>query len=170
MRIISDEDVTPIKVIATHGHYDHVLAAGELKLAYQIPFLMHKADEFLLKRMRVSAAHFSQISADPPPKVDEYLEEGFKIQITNHQSLITFPTPGHTPGSISLYAKEANLVFVGDVIFAGGLVGRTDFDYSSLRDLQKSIEKLLKLPAATTVYSGHGEETTIKAARKVFAH
>jgi len=169
MRIINDENVKPIQIIATHGHYDHILATTELKLAYNIPFLMHEADEFLLKRMSVSAAHFSKISADPPPKIDKYLNEVDKLVI-NHQSLAIIESSGHTPGSISLYAKEANAVFVGDVLFAGGAVGRTDFAYSSLSDLQKSIKKLLKLPTATTVYSGHGEETSIKAAREIFAH
>lgn len=160
MRILQDEEVKPTKIIATHGHYDHILAAGELKLAYQIPFLMHNKDEFLLKRMGSSAAHFSKISADPPPKIDKYLKEEDTLVIS-HQPLFISATPGHTPGSISLYSKEASVIFVGDVIFAGGGVGRTDFAYSSLSDLKKSIKKLLKLPPNTIVYSGHGDETTI---------
>ena len=159
-RIISDLEVKPTQIIATHGHYDHILAAGELKLAYSIPYLMHKKDVFLLKRMRSSARHFSGISAGPEPKVDKYLDEGGKLTL-NNQLLTVIETPGHTPGSVSLYAKSAKSVFVGDTIFAGGGVGRTDFDYSSLSDLQKSIKRLLKLPAATVVYCGHGEETTI---------
>src|SRR3989344_5632855 len=60
-RIITDEGVKPIKIIATHGHYDHILAVAELKLAYGVPFLMHKADEFLLARMQSSAKRFSKI-------------------------------------------------------------------------------------------------------------
>lgn len=166
-RIITDEDVVPLKIIATHGHFDHILAAGELKLAYGIPFLMHKEDEFLLSRMKSSALHFSGIRADFHPKVDEYLREKSKIRITYHESLLTIHTPGHTPGSISLYSKVAKSIFVGDVIFDGGVVGRTDFAYSSSKDLKKSVAKILKLPLKTKVYSGHGDETTISAFNQV---
>lgn len=159
-RIISDLEVKPTQIIATHGHYDHILAAGELKLAYNIPFLMHKADEFLLKRMGSSARHFSGLSTDTAPKVDKYLTRSNPVTV-GEDKLEVIETPGHTPGSVSLYNEEAKVIFVGDVMFAGGGIGRTDFTYSSLNDLQKSIKRFLKLPAATVVYPGHGEQTSI---------
>ena len=168
LRIIADEGIAPTKVIATHGHYDHILAVTELKLAYQIPFLMHKEDEFLLKRMSASAAHFGKIVSDPPPKIDKYLKEGESLKIGNYKLKIVH-TLGHTPGSISLYSKVAKAVFVGDVIFAGGGMGRTDFAYSNRKDLLDSVGKLLKLPEDTVVYSGHGEETTVKRCQQFFA-
>lgn len=168
MRIVSDEKIYPAKIIATHGHYDHVLAVTELKLAYKIPFLMHKNDSFLLKRMKSSAAHFGRIYADSPPKIDNYLKEGGSLKIGNYKLKI-IPTPGHTPGSISLYSKEDKAVFVGDVIFAGGGIGRTDFAYSDQTILLKSINKLLKLPEDIKVYCGHGEVTNIRNVRKYFA-
>lgn len=176
-RVIADEEVKPTKIIATHGHFDHILAVTELKLAYKIPFLMHGKDEFLLKRMKSSAAHFSRISSDPPPKIDKYFKEGDKL-IISHQSLrarghgpealTIVHTPGHTPGSISLYSKDSTLVFVGDLMFAGGGVGRTDFAYSNHSDLIDSIQKLLKFSSDTIVYSGHGEETTMGNLKKYF--
>ena len=67
-------------------------------------------------------------------------------------------TPGHTPGSVSLYSKENAKLFVGDLIFAKGGVGRTDFSYCSTADLWKSIKKILTLPDQTQVFSGHGDE------------
>lgn len=164
-RIIADEPVEPKMIVATHGHYDHVLAVTELKLAYKIPFLMHKEDEFLLKRMRSSAAHFGRIKTDPPPKIDKYLKENDQLTI-NDRPLTIIATSGHTPGSISLYSKEAKVVFVGDVMFAGGGIGRTDFAYSDQPLLLKSINKLLKLPRDIKVYCGHGEETIIRDLRK----
>ena len=182
LRIIADEGIAPTKVIATHGHYDHILAVTELKLAYQIPFLMHKEDEFLLKRMSASAAHFGKIVSDPPPKIDKYLKEGESLKIARlhapgvqatggqgNYKLKIVHTSGHTPGSISLYSKVAKAVFVGDLIFAGGGMGRTDFAYSNRKDLLNSVGKLLKLPEDTVVYSGHGEETTVKRCQQFFA-
>ncbi len=167
MRIVTDEDVKPVAIVATHGHYDHVLAVTELKFSYQIPFLMHKKDEFLLRRMRSSAAHFGRIIADPPAKIDKYLKEDISLKIGNYKLKIVV-TPGHTPGSISLYSKRSKAVFVGDLMFAQGAVGRTDFAYSNHADLVKSLNKILKLPKETKVYCGHGEETTIGDLRKYF--
>lgn len=160
IRILSDLNLKPAKIIATHGHYDHLLGVAELKLSYNIPFLMHKKDEFLLSRMGTSALHFSGHKTDPAPKVDEYLKEGDILKVGNYK-LEIIHTPGHTPGSVSLYSNELEVVFVGDVIFAGGGIGRTDFKYASRQELDKSIRKLFKLPKETKVFSGHGEETTI---------
>ncbi len=159
-RIMADEDVVPTKIIATHAHYDHVLAITELKLAYKIPFLMHQKDEFLLKDMSSSASYFSGISTDPAPKVDKYLQPGSELRIDNCKLKIIH-TPGHTPGSISLYSKDEGIIFVGDLLFAQGGVGRTDFRYSSTDELEASINTILELPKEIIVYSGHGSATTI---------
>ncbi|MFV1917615.1 MAG: MBL fold metallo-hydrolase [Patescibacteria group bacterium] len=159
-RLISHEEVKLTKIVATHGHYDHILAVTELKLGFKIPFLMHKEDKFLLNRMSASASRFSGVRASLAPKVDNYIKEGDSLSI-NHQSLTIIHTPGHTPGSISLYSKADNAVLVGDLIFEGGGVGRTDFAYSNREDLKASINKILKLPNNTKVYSGHGEESIL---------
>lgn len=166
MRVLSDLNAVPEKIIATHGHFDHILAVKELKLAYNIPFLMNKKDKVLLKWMRKSCKFFTGFNPGPPPKIDVYLEED-SLKIANHKFKIIH-TPGHTPGSISLYFNKVGVVFVGDVIFAGGGVGRTDYPYAKEADLRKSIKKLLKLPENTIVYSGHGEETTIGACKAYF--
>lgn len=155
-RKISDEEVTPTKIIATHGHFDHILAVNELKLAYNIPFLMHKNDEFLLERMRSSCKFFTGYDPGPPPTVDGFLTRSNPVKLGKYK-FKTIQTPGHTPGGISLYSKKEKVVFVGDLMFERGGVGRTDFSYSSKSDLDKSIEKILKLPNDTEVYSGHGE-------------
>jgi len=162
IRILSDLDVAPKKIIATHGHFDHVLGVTELKLAYKIPFLMHKADEFLLKRQQSTAKHFLEIEVDPASYVDKYLKENDEINLGNF-SFKVIETPGHTPGGISLYCKEEKIVFVGDTIFEQGGRGRADFAYSKEKDLMESIQKLLDLPKKTTVYSGHGGKTRISS-------
>jgi len=167
-RIISDLSKKPSKIIATHGHFDHVLAVTELKLAYDIPFLIHKDDEFLLKRLQSTAKHFLGVKTDPTPLVDKNLKEGDKIKVGKH-ILKVVETPGHTPGGISLYCKKAKILFAGDTIFEKGGVGRTDFVYANNNQLMESIQKLLKLPEETVVYTGHGGKTTIKEAKTYFA-
>lgn len=167
-RIITDLNKTPSKIIATHGHFDHVLAVTELKLAYDIPFLIHKNDEFLLKRLQSTAKHFLGVKTDPAPLVDKYLKEGDEIEVGKYV-LKVIETPGHTPGGISFYCKKAKVLFAGDTIFEKGGVGRTDFVYANNSHLMESIRKLLKLPEETVVYTGHGGKTTIKEVKTYFA-
>ena len=70
-------------------------------------------------------------------------------------------TPGHTPGGICLYSVTENLVFAGDILFAGS-IGRSDFPGGDGQQLIQVIqEKLLVLPDETTVYPGHGPATAI---------
>ena len=164
-RVITDEKVTPTQIIATHGHFDHIMAAAELQLAYNIPFLIHQKDEFLVKRMNETAEHFIGVKAGPSPRISANLEKGSKLNVDKSRIEI-IETPGHTPGSISLYDKKAGFVFVGDLLFAGGGVGRTDFSYSNQRELDISIERILRLPEKTILYCGHGLETTVAEARQ----
>lgn len=168
MRKIKDIDKTPSKIIATHGHFDHILAATELKLAYGIPFLMHKDDEFLLKRLQSSAKHFLGIKTDPPPQIDKYIDKDDEIKIGKHIFEI-IETPGHTPGGIAFYCKDLKILIAGDNIFEKGGIGRTDFVYANSHQLTESIQKLLKLPNETTIYTGHGNKTTIKETKTYFA-
>ena len=168
IRKIADLNKKPSKIIATHGHFDHILAATELKLAYDIPFLIHKDDEFLLKRLQSTARHFLGVKTDPAPLANEYLKEDDEVK-TGKYTFKVIETPGHTPGGISLYCKKAKILFAGDTVFEKGGIGRTDFVYANNNQLIESIKKLLKLPENTIVYTGHGEETTIKEVKSYFA-
>ena len=164
-RIITDEGVKPTQIIATHGHFDHILAVTELELAYKIPFSVHPKDEFLINSMQESARYFTGINPGPPPKISNSLKQGQKIALGKAQFTI-IETPGHTPGSICLYCKTENVVFVGDLLFADGGVGRTDFSYSNTENLHHSLKMILTLPGKTVVLSGHGPETTISKERE----
>jgi glyoxylase-like metal-dependent hydrolase (beta-lactamase superfamily II) len=151
---IAEFDLKPQAILATHGHFDHLGAVNELKLAFKIPFLMHPKDEVLLKWFRKSTLHFTKVDPGPAPTIDKYLG-------TKYLDFKVIPTPGHTPGSVSLHLQEEKIIFGGDLIFKGGGVGRYDLPYADKNTLQKSIEKILKLPAETMVYPGHGESFTI---------
>lgn len=161
-RIIADNKLLPQIIIATHGHFDHLMAVTELKLAYNIPFKIHKNDEFLVKNMRESAKHFLGIVTDPPPIIDEFLNPKSHIKIGNHQ-LEIIEAPGHTPGSCCFYLKKENILFTGDLLFADGGVGRTDFSYSNSELLTDSLKKIFKLPPKTQIYPGHGRNSTLKS-------
>jgi hydroxyacylglutathione hydrolase len=158
---LSTLDVKPIAILATHGHFDHVLAAFELQMIYQIPFCMSREDAFLLDRMSETAEHFlGHAIVEMPPKITTPLHD--REQIAFGKSFLTvLSLSGHTPGSVGFYIKKQDVLFVGDTIFSEGHVGRTDFSYADPKKLDSSIGKIFSLPDATILYPGHGEETTV---------
>lgn len=149
-----------VGILATHGHFDHVMAVGEIQLSYpHLPLHIHEKDMFLITRIGESAKHFLGFD---PVVVPVRLTAGFharEIPISNFQIHIV-DTPGHTPGSVSLYFPESQALFSGDTIFNAG-IGRYDFSYSDKVQLKKSLETVLDFPGETIVYPGHGPETSI---------
>jgi glyoxylase-like metal-dependent hydrolase (beta-lactamase superfamily II) len=96
----------------------------------------------------------------PSPKPDQFVGDGDTLSLGS-TTLRIFHTPGHSPGSISLYSAEDSAVFVGDVLFWRG-VGRADLPGGSWPTLLESIRsRLFALPDQTRVYPGHGPSTTI---------
>lgn len=164
---LSALSLKPMAILATHGHFDHVLAVTELKLAYKIPFYLHQKDEFLLARMQSSAKRFTGVIADPPAKVNRFLDDNQKFQITNFKFQIIY-SPGHTPGGICLYCKSENFILTGDTIFANGAFGRTDLQGGDEKIIKKSIKKILSFPEKTIIYPGHGESTTIGREKRYY--
>jgi len=163
IRKIQDLQLKPKYILATHGHFDHVLAIPELKLAFNIPFLMHQKDLFLLKRSAETAHFFTGVRGDPPLSPDKFLKESDEIKF-GQEKLKVITTPGHSPGGVSFLSR--GIVFSGDTLFNNGL-GRTDFSYASEEEIRNSIKaKLFKLPDKTIVYPGHGEATTIGKEKK----
>lgn len=170
----------PVAMVATHGHFDHIMAAGEIQLSYNIPFYIHQNDIFLLDRLEQTAQYFLGYKpAIIKPKNITTISK-LALHVTRF-ALQVIKTPGHTPGSISLYydnyhpelacltARQASgspILFSGDTLFKQG-VGRTDFSYSSASDLEKSLKKLFQLPKKTIVYPGHGDKTTIKQEKSI---
>lgn len=152
----------PTGIIATHGHFDHIMGAAELQMIYHIPFSIHEADVFLVKRMKETAEYFLEhMVVETPPAVDRFLTASDTIRIGAH-TLSILSTPGHTPGSVCYYIASEGILFVGDTLFAGGGVGRSDFSYSDKIELNRSISKILKLPDDTELYPGHGERTSVR--------
>jgi hydroxyacylglutathione hydrolase len=168
---IQELQLKPIVVLATHGHFDHLLGALDLKLIYNIPLAVSKYDLFLLKRQRESAEFFlhHKIKTININKIDIDLDKVKSVRL-GEERLVKIITPGHTPGGICFYSAENRLLFSGDTLFAGGSIGNTDHIYSSLLDLRQSVRELINLPDKTTVLPGHGESDTILNCREQLAN
>jgi hydroxyacylglutathione hydrolase len=160
--VIAEQRLVVTTIVATHAHFDHILAAERLRSLTGAPFLLHDADRPLLDWMQESGRLFLGVELPPPPEVDAPAAEGDRV-VAGDVELEIVHTPGHSPGSISLIAPDA--LFSGDTLFAGS-IGRTDLpggDTQALLSVVRS--KLFTLDESLCVYPGHGPATTLAEER-----
>ncbi len=146
--ILEKEGATLTQILCTHGHFDHVGSATELKQKWGARLWCEGAD--------VEGSQFF-----PLKEADSGYEEGGVIQV-DEMTFTVWHTPGHTPGSVCLLCE--NYLFTGDTLFAGS-IGRTDLPGGSTRQINASLRKLagLPIPADAQVLPGHGEMSTFGA-------
>ncbi len=167
--VLERESLTPIGIVATHGHFDHILGVFGLEVMYNIPFYLHPDDLFLVRRMQESARHFlKRNNIDPAPRITNNLAEGAVIEI-GKESVRILHTPGHTPGSVVIHIPAASASLVGDSLFADGSVGRTDTSYGDSKGLTHAIARIVQTPGVKMLYAGHGEPLSIDRAKVMFS-
>ena len=144
-KILDQEGASLTQILCTHGHFDHVGSAEELKQKWGAKLWCEAAD--------LEGSQFY-----PLTEADSGYQEGGTIQV-DEMTFTVWHTPGHTPGSVCLLCE--NYLFTGDTLFAGS-VGRTDLPGGSSRQLSESLKKLagLPIPADAQVLPGHGELST----------
>ena len=148
---------TVIGIVCTHAHDDHVGAAPELSDLLGAPVWLHPADEPLWQQRH------------PDRRPDDGLHDGQQFSVGG-QPIEVLHTPGHSPGSVCLYAPVSGAVFTGDTLFQGG-PGATGRSFSDPDLIVESIRtRLLTLPGETVVHTGHGASTRIDAEAPAFAH
>ena len=157
------EQLKLVAIVATHAHFDHLLALDEVRAQTRAPFLVYADEAPVLANTAIGARLFGFTFAQPAP-ADRLLRDGDQVR-TGEIAFKVLHTPGHSPGGMCLWRDKA--VFVGDTLFQGG-VGRTDLPGGDYGTLMRSIrDKLLALPDDTRVYPGHGDATTIGEERQL---
>jgi hydroxyacylglutathione hydrolase len=148
-------------ILATHAHFDHVLASKELKEIMGAPFYIHAECLPFLKMLPQQGVMFTGKPFPEAATPDRLLTTEPETITLGAIQLETLYTPGHAPGHISFYLREGDLVFSGDCLFAGS-IGRTDLPGGDYDLLMRSIfDRLLPLGDQTRVLAGHMELTTI---------
>lgn len=157
--ILQGHGLTVKAIVITHAHIDHIGGAQKLKAATGAPVYMNSADEGLQKMMDVQAAWLG-IETPEPVEIDSPAGDGSRLAIGLTEFHVMH-TPGHTPGSISLWIPSERKLVAGDTLFRDS-IGRTDLPGGDGRQILRSIhDKLLPLDEETVVIPGHGSLTTI---------
>ena len=165
LRALQRHGLTLAKIIATHAHFDHLLACRRLQEATAAGFYLHPADRPLLTGMQQTTVAWMGYDPGEPPQISGDLTAGEVITIGD-VALEVRHTPGHSPGGVTLVDHAGRRAFTGDALFAGG-IGRTDLPGGNARTLLASIRsQILTLPDEYAVLSGHGEASSVGAERR----
>lgn len=154
------------RILLTHGHLDHVGAAGELAIRLNIPVEgPHQSDAYWLEALPKQSEMFGFPHTEPLTP-DRWLEHGDTVQV-GEETLEVLHCPGHTPGHVVFFHRGNRLAFVGDVLFAGS-IGRTDFPGGDYDTLIASIRtRLFPLGDDVAFVPGHGPDSTFGRERRV---
>ena len=164
-KFIADKGLRPVWLINTHGHFDHVIGNAFVCQTWSVKSAAHRNDLFLMENAYRQGEMFG-FTVEQPPTPTVFLDEGDTVDFGDDVSLRVRHIPGHSPGSIVLYSSVQNWVIVGDVMFRGS-IGRSDLPGGNHDLLIAGIEeKLMALPPNTTVYTGHGPDTSIGRERR----
>ena len=146
-------------LILTHGHWDHILD-GHRFVEDGIATYGHKDDTIMFEEPEKMKSYSIPGLELKPVKIDHWINDGETLDLLGDKLEIRH-VPGHCPGNILIYSAREQFAIVGDAIFAGG-IGRYDLPGGSFEVLEKSIKtQIYTLPDATTLYPGHGAQTTV---------
>lgn len=152
-------------ILATHAHFDHVLASKKLKEITGAPFYIHHEAAQWLKNLPETGVRFTGTPFPEAAVPDRLLTTEPETIELGTLRLETIYTAGHAPGHLAFYLRDYGVLFSGDSLFAG-TIGRTDLPGSDHNLLIRLIrENLLTLPDETQVLPGHGAPTTISRER-----
>ena len=156
---IEKAGLTPVLLLNTHCHLDHVFGNKFVHDTWGLDLHLHEKEKPVLDFAPISGERW-QLPFDNYDGPLVYLKEGNFIKIGEDQLEIRF-TPGHSPGSVSFYSADNGFIIGGDVLFNRS-IGRTDLPGGSMETLMESIRtQFFTLPDETKVYSGHGPVTTV---------
>ena len=159
---LQERGLTLIGILLTHGHFDHIWRAQELRDETGAKLYVHEFDDEMLTDSSKNAYRTFTGNDFTIEKADVLLRDGDVIALGDEEIKVIH-TPGHTSGCLCLLGD--GILVSGDTLFAQSY-GRTDFPTGDVPTLAKSLDKLLKLPEETKVYPGHYDSSTIGIEKK----
>jgi glyoxylase-like metal-dependent hydrolase (beta-lactamase superfamily II) len=159
LKALEDHKLTLEKIFVTHGHLDHAGGTAALQAATGVPIEgPHRDDAFWIDQMEGQGRQWGMPEAKGFTP-DRWLEDGDVVTLGETQFEVRH-CPGHTPGHVIFFHREARFAQVGDVLFQGS-IGRTDFPRGDHQQLIDSITgKLWPLGDDVAFVPGHGPMST----------
>lgn len=159
---IRKNQLEPIAILLTHGHFDHIGAVDAVRVTFGVRVYASEEEQDVLEDSTKNLS--AQFGQGYTVKADAFFKDGQEMELLG-QKMRCIATPGHTKGGMCYYFPKAGYLFSGDTLFQES-VGRTDFPTGSGHQLIRSVrEKVLVLPEAVRVYPGHGMMTSIQNER-----
>lgn len=155
------------KILLTHGHFDHMGAAEQLREKLVAPIYIFPSDARYLTDPYLNLSANSGMPLTVPHYEELYDGEIIRLKANSGFYLKVIHTPGHTPGSVTFYSPEEKAAFVGDSLYQHG-PGLTHFPGGNRHQLEQSIiNKVLTLPPDTILLSGHSSPITVAEERRL---
>jgi|SaaInlV_100m_DNA_5_1039725.scaffolds.fasta_scaffold42906_1 hydroxyacylglutathione hydrolase len=155
---IEELALTPVAILCTHGHFDHVGSAAFFQNIYDCPVYLHNRERDMLKSVNFLLMAFKINLRIDMPKVEFLIEDTGTLQVSGHAFQYCL-TPGHTPGSIVFRFKFS--LFTGDTLYADG-VGFSKLPGEHPNDLRHSIKGIFRDFLDTDqICPGHGKSATL---------
>ncbi|MGC9970610.1 MAG: MBL fold metallo-hydrolase [Bryobacteraceae bacterium] len=159
LKIVERHGLRVKQIVVTHAHIDHIGGAQRLQRETGAPVLLNENDLPLYDQMEVQAAWLG-IETPERARIDTAARQGDRLRIGGTDLEVLY-TPGHTPGSISLWIPGEKKLLAGDTLFRDS-IGRTDLPGGNGHLILRSIrDQYFPLPDETVVIPGHGDNTTL---------
>jgi glyoxylase-like metal-dependent hydrolase (beta-lactamase superfamily II) len=163
--VIRERGLELEKIWVTHGHLDHAGGTHELKQRTGVPVEgPHPDDAFWIDMISAEGPNWGMPEARSFT-TDRWLADGDRVQLGEVEFEVHH-CPGHTPGHVIFFQREARFAQVGDVLFKGA-IGRWDFPRGDHDQLIASITgKLWPLGDDVRFVPGHGPMSSFGEERR----
>lgn len=158
-KFISENGLKPVKILLTHGHFDHVMGLEDAWRYWNVPVFGSVLDSIQIEK---APEYCSMLGLKSTPFTGQLtdIKDGDLVKFGQTELEVIF-TPGHTQGGVCYYCRAESVLFSGDTLFAGS-IGRTDHIGGDYEQLISSISrKLMTLDSDVDVLPGHGPATNI---------
>ena len=163
LRAIREDGCTPVGILLTHGHFDHIMSVDTLRQAEpSLKVYIHEADAPMLTDADKNAFAFFFRQERVWNAADVLFKDGDEIKVGG-VTLTVVHTPGHSPGSSCFLSAEAGVMFTGDTLFSDN-IGRYDLWGGNFATLRRSLLALRDYDGSLTIYPGHGDEEKLSRA------
>ena len=163
LRRLREDGCTPVGILLTHGHFDHVMSVDTLRQAEpDLKVYIHEADAPMLTDPDKNGFAFFFGQDRAWNAADVLLHHGDTVKV-GQTALTVVHTPGHSPGSSCFLSAEEKVMFTGDTLFSDN-IGRCDLWGGSYATIRRSLASLRAYDGTITIYPGHGDDSKLARA------